>query len=325
MLASQTELSTITIQLHPAPDLRIERRLPDQYAMHESFTFPITIANHGTVELRQIEVHDRLAGDMIFEQASPPGAYDPAAHRVVWSIDRLAAGEAREVWFRARLEGDGAPMQLTAAASTKSLVRDADEDQAEVMLPFFVDLSVVKDGERAVPLGREATYFLSFRNHGNGDAQDVRLVERLPEGMTFVRADGGGSYDASQRAVVWILPKLLPGGGGDVTYVARIDQAAGRLQTETLISSAAEDRADVDNRVVTFLTALPEEFADRDVWSPGTTARDAVDALSAVGRWLANAGIVVGIVVAPIAAAVGVLGLGVLGIRRRIRRRSDTP
>ena len=132
VLASQTELSTITIQLHPAPDLRIERRLPDQYAMHESFTFPITIANHGTVELRQIEVHDRLAGDMIFEQASPPGAYDPAAHRVVWSIDRLAAGEAREVWFRARLEGDGAPMQLTAAASTKSLVRDADEDQAEV-------------------------------------------------------------------------------------------------------------------------------------------------------------------------------------------------
>ena len=88
------------------------------------------------------------------------------------------------------------------------------------MLPFFVDLSVVKDGERAVPLGREATYFLSFRNHGNGDAQDVRLVERLPRGHDL-RA-GATAVEATTPAsarVVWILPKLLPGGGGDVTYV----------------------------------------------------------------------------------------------------------
>ena len=80
----------------------------------------------------------------------------------------------------------------------------------------------------------------------------------------------------------------------------------------------------MDNNVVTFLTALPEEFAERDVWSPGTTARDSVGALSAVGRWLADAAIAVGIVVAPIAAVLGTLGLGVWGIRRRIRRRSNT-
>ncbi len=257
VLASQTSLSTITIYLHPAPDLRIERRLPDRYAMHQSVTFPITVANDGTVELREIEIHDRLSPDMVFEQASPPGVYDPATHRVAWSIDRLAAGEAREVWLHARLEGDGETMELTASASTPSLVRDADQDQAEAMLPFFVDLSVTKHGETAVPLGREITYGLSFVNLGNGDARDVRLVERLPEGMTFVRADGGGSYDAGMRAVVWSFPEILPGGARDLSYVARVDQAAGRLQTETSISSAGEDRADVDNNVVTFLTRFP--------------------------------------------------------------------
>ena len=111
-----------------------------------------------------------------------------------------------------------------------------------------------------------------------------------------------------------------------MSYVARVDQAAGRLQTETSISSAGEDRADVDNRVVTFLTALPEEVIDREVWSPGTTARDsASDALSAIGRWAgqrrhcgrhrrgSNHG-----------RASRTLGLGVWGIRRRIRRRSNT-
>ena len=61
--------------------------------------------------------------------------------------------------------------------------------------------------------------------------------------MTFVRADGGGSYDAGMRAVVWSFPEILPGGARDLSYVARVDQAAGRLQTETSISSAGEDRA----------------------------------------------------------------------------------
>ncbi|MCY3749496.1 MAG: DUF4349 domain-containing protein [Chloroflexi bacterium] len=320
LLANQTDLATITVRLHPAPDLRIERFSPEGYAMHGSTELPISIANHGTVDLRDVVVRDRLAPGMVFEWASSQGVYEAASHSVIWEFDRLEANSSRDVWSRVRLEGDGSPMQVAATITAAGVVRDPSEDVAEATLPFYVDLSVFKEGEASVPVGRDVTYFLNFQNHGNGDAREVRLTERLPEGMTFVRAEGGGRYDEGSRTVVWEFPRLSPDSGHGVFYEARVDRSEGRFQTETRIESADEDRADVDNRVVTFLTALPEDVADRDVFGPGSTARDAVGLLLDVLRFLANAAIVVVIVAGPF-AVVGVLAWrGIRAIKRRRAR-----
>ena len=317
LLASQTDLATITVRLHPAPDLRIERFQPEGYVMHGSTELPIMIANHGTVDLRDVVVRDRLAPGMVFEWASSQGVYEAASHSVVWEIDRLDANSSRDVWSRVRLEGDGEPMQVTATITTGGVVREPDEDRAEATLPFFVDLSVFKEGEASVAVGRDATYFINFQNHGNGDAREVRLSERLPEGMTFVRAEGGGRYDADTRTVVWEFPRLSPDSGQGVFYEARVDRSEGRFQTETTIGFAGEDRASVDNRVVTFLTALPEDVAERDVFGPESTARDAVGLLMSVLRFLANAAIVLVIVAGPFAVVGVLVWRGVKAIKRR--------
>lgn len=325
LLANQTDLATITVQLHPAPDLRIERFSPEGYAMHSSTELPITIANHGTVDLRDVVVRDQLAPGMVFEWASSQGVYEAGTHSVVWEIDRLDANSSRDVWSRVRLEGDGSPMQVTATITASGIVREPSEDRAEATLPFFVDLSVFKEGEASAPVGRDVTYFLSFQNHGNGDAREVRLTERLPEGMTFVRAEGGGRYDESSRTVVWEFPRMSPDSGQGVFYEARVDRSEGRFQTETTIESADEDRADVDNRVVTFLTALPEDVAGRDVFGPGSTARDAVGLLLDVLRFLANAAIVLVIVAGPFAVVGVMVWRGIRTIkRRRARPGEDT-
>ncbi len=317
LLANQTDLATIRVQLHPAPDLRIDRFSPEGYAMHGSTELPITIANQGTVDLRDVVVRDQLAPGMVFEWASSQGVYEAASHSVIWEFDRLEANSSRDVWSRVRLEGDGSPMEVRATIAASGVVREPTEDRAEATLPFFVDLSVFKEGEASVPVGRDVTYFLNLQNHGNGDAREVRLTERLPEGMTFVRAEGGGRYDADTRTVVWEFPRLSPESGHGVFYEARVDRSEGRFQTETRIESADEDRADVDNRVVTFLTALPEDVAGRDVFGPGSTARDAVGLLLDVLRFLANAAIVVVIVAGPF-AVVGVLAWrGIRAIRHR--------
>ena len=317
LLANQTDLATISVRLHPAPDLRIERFSPEQYFMHGSTDLPITIANHGTVDLREVVVRDQLAPGMVFEWASSQGVYETATHSVVWEIDRLDANSSRDVWSRVRLEGDGTPMQVEAMITASGVVREPAEDRAEAMLPFFVDLSVFKEGEASVPVGRDVTYFLNFQNHGNGDAREVRLTERLPEGMTFVRAEGGGRYDADARTVVWEFPRIPPESGQGVFYEARVERSEGRFQTETKIEFAGEDRADVDNRVVTFLTALPEDVADRDVFGPESTARDAVGLLLGILRFLANAAIVLVIVAGPFAVVGGSLWWGIRAVRRR--------
>ncbi len=317
LLANQTDLATITVRLHPAPDLRIERLSPEGYVMHGSAEMPITIANHGTVDLRDVVVRDQLAPGMVFEWASSPGVYEAATHSVVWEIDRVGANTSQDVWSRVRLEGDGSPMQVTATITAAGVVREPDEDRAEATLPFHVDLSVFKEGEASVPVGRDVSYYINFHNRGNGDAREVRLTESLPEGMTFVRAEGGGRYDEGSRTVVWEFPRMAPDSGQGVFYEARVERGEGRFQTETAIEFAGEDRAEVDNRVVTFLTALPEDVADRDVFGPGSTARDAVGLLLDVLRFLANAAIVVVIVAGPFAVVGGSIWWGIRTIKRR--------
>ena len=324
VLADQAALSTITVNLHPVPDLRVERRAPDQYAMHESVEFPITVINDGTVELRDVVVRDQLDPDLVFQYATKPGQYEEATHSVVWTIERMSPGQSLELRTGARLEGDGRTMQLSVKASTASDVRGAEQDHDEVTLPFFVDLSINKERDLEVRVGREMTYSVAYANRGNADARDVRIVEGLPSGITFIRATKGGRYDADQHAVVWEFPELAPGVSGNVSYLARLETAAARQWFTTSIEASERDRAAVDNRSVTFLTAIPEdeeEVVEGDEWDPAETVSNSVEVLTGIGQWVANAGIVIGIIVAPIAAVLGAVGLGALGIHRAVIRR----
>ena len=181
VLADQAALSTITVNLHPVPDLRVERSAPDQYAMHLALEFPITVINDGTVELRNVTVRDRLDPGLVYMSATKPGQYDEATHSVMWSIDRMAPGSVRSSYERAPAwRVDGATMRLSAEARTQSDVRNADQDHAEVTLPFFVDLSIQQDPDLEIEVGQELTLILNYSNRGNGDARDVRLLSGYP-------------------------------------------------------------------------------------------------------------------------------------------------
>jgi hypothetical protein len=57
----------------------------------------------------------------------------------------------------------------------------------------------------------------------------------------------------------------------------------------------------------------------RDVWTPGNTVREGVDALTGIGRWAADAGIKLGIVGVPLAAITVLLGLPLRALWRRRR------
>jgi uncharacterized repeat protein (TIGR01451 family) len=319
LLADQVDLATITLLLHPAPDVILKREQADGATMHEQTVLELSVWNQGTVEVRELEVVDRLDAGMIFVGASEDGRYDPETHSVTWIIDRLGAGEQWWLVSTVRLEGDGSDMVGVARMTAGALDRDTANNTAQTVLRFHVDLGVQKEGPGAVPVGRDAQYSLAFGNRGTADATEVRMVESLPDGMTFVRADGGGRYDSDQHAIVWEFARLRPGEYDAVSYVARVDREEGRLQTDTSIGALQADRAPVDNAATTFLTALPEEVATRDLWSPGDTARGSVGALEAVGRWLADTLLKIGIVGGPFLAAVAILWWPVRALRRRRR------
>ena len=317
VLTNQTTLATIVLRLHPAADLIVMREVPSHFRMHDQTSLSLSVWNEGTVDLKQVEVVDRLDPGMIFLAVSDGGVYSAAAHTVSWTIDRLGPGEARFLSSDVRLESEALDMQARVEVSTSSPEGDGANNRAEATLTFHVDLSIYKDGPAAVPVGRDVAYSLEYHNSGNTDARNVRLEERLSDGLQFVRADGGGRFDDARNAIVWELPRIAPGFADSVTYVARVEAEAGRLQTDTTITSDEPDRADVDNTSTTFLTVLPEDVADRDVWNPGSTARESVDRLGRFAQWAADAGLTIAIIGGPILVVVAVLIVAVRAVRRR--------
>ena len=322
LLTNQTSLATIVLRLHPASDLILEREAPRDFRMHGETHLLLTVRNEGTVDLTQVEVVDRLDPGMIFVVAGEGAVYDTAAHAVTWTIDRLGPGDTRLLGADIRLESDANEMHARAEVSTSSPESDGANNRATATLTFHVDLAVFKDGPNAVPIGRDAAYGLEFRNSGNTDARNVRLEERLPDGMQFVRADGGGRFDADRGMIVWEFPRLGPGHAEHVSYVARVEADAGRLQTDTTITSDEPDRASVDNTRTTFLTVLPEDVADREIWNPGDTAGESVDRLGQLAQWAVDAGVTIGIIGVPVLVVLAIPILGVRAIRRRRRARN---
>ena len=158
----------------------------------------------------------------------------------------------------------------------------------------------------------------------------MRLEERLPEGMAFVRASGAGRHDASRNAIVWEYPRLAPGFADRVSYVARVETDSGHPRVDTTITSDETDRVGVDNTTNTFLTVLPEPEEEQtptpeptpepEPWDPGAAARESADRLGKFAQWVSDTVVTVGIIGGPIVAVLGVIGGAAYAIRRRLTR-----
>ncbi len=103
---------------------------------------------------------------------------------------------------------------------------------------------VVEDSVSCAYTGDQITYHLDYRNYGSVDAQNVTIVEHVPDDFIFVSADRGGVYDAATHTVTWNIG-MVPGfktGALDVTkgrvsYEAKIGpNASGRYCTTASIS-----------------------------------------------------------------------------------------
>jgi uncharacterized repeat protein (TIGR01451 family) len=71
-------------------------------------------------------------------------------------------------------------------------------------------LTLHKTGPKKRYLNREAEFDLDVANPGTAPATNVQVLDRLPNGLEFVKASEGGTYDQATRSVLWNLGTLAP-------------------------------------------------------------------------------------------------------------------
>ena len=208
----------------------------------DTVTYTVVVTNNGVVDAKQVVVRDILDKGLKFVKATGEYTFDEDSRTVTWIID-LAKGESQTFYVTAVAEAYGVLINdVTVGDNTAS---------ADVVVPEIIP---DKTANITNPnFGDKVDYTVTVTNDGMGDANNVVIVDRLGEGLTFVSASDNGVWDPVKRTVTWIVD--LAKGESKVFSVIAIVSGYGNV-TNSLV---------VGNKTTDVNVTVPEIIPDKTV------------------------------------------------------------
>ena len=208
----------------------------------DTVTYTVVVTNNGVVDAKQVVVKDILDKGLKFVKATGEYTFDEDSRTVTWIID-LAKGESQTFYVTAVAEAYGVLINdVTVGDNTAS---------ADVVVP---EINPDKTANITNPnFGDNVDYTVTVTNDGIRDANNVVIVDRLGEGLTFVSASDNGVWDPVKRTVTWIVD--LAKGESKVFSVIAIVSGYGNV-TNSLV---------VGNKTTGVNVTVPEIIPDKTV------------------------------------------------------------
>ncbi len=269
-IASETTNVTASVDLVIA-----KNDLMDPVLAGENILYQITVTNTGSSAAENVVITDSVPLSTTFVGASPLCLASGGV--VSCQIGDLGAGERASVFVQVETDErltDGSVVTNTVVVSSDTAETDAtDNNDSE---PTTVnqsslnptDLEIVKgDAPDPVLAGENLTYTLVVTNNGPAPAEDVLLVDALPDGVTFVSAES--SQGLCNSGVTCDLGSLAVGASATVTIVVAVDAG----QTTDLLNvarvSSSNPESDETNNEASEQTTV-DEVADLEVLKSGS-------------------------------------------------------
>ena len=207
---------------------------------NDEITYTVTVTNNGVVDAKQVVVRDVLGEGLKFVKATGEYTFDEDSRTVTWIVD-LAKGESQTFYVTAVADEYGVlTNDVTVGDNTAS---------ADVVVP---EINPDKTANITNPnFGDKVDYTVTVTNDGIGDANNVVIVDRLGEGLTFVSASDNGVWDPVKRTVTWIVD--LAKGESKVFSVIATVSGYGNV-TNSLV---------VGNKTVGVNVTVPEIIPDK--------------------------------------------------------------
>ncbi len=178
------------------PQITIRKEMPADVLACDDIPIRITVGNPGNGVARGVRVSDTL----------PPGLLTgDGKNGFLIDVGDLAAGQSREFVVNVRARETG---QFRNTAVVREAGGLAAEASAVVRVRKPV-LTLSKNSTDFRFLGRPCSFEFVVTNVGDASAIDTVLTDRVPAGLQFVDAEGGGQLTGD--AVVWNLGTIEPG------------------------------------------------------------------------------------------------------------------
>ncbi len=179
------------------PLLEVVMKGPSEVMLGDSASQVVTVSNPGTGVAQNVSIEVRI----------PKGLEHPRGEKLEMEIGSLNPGESRAVRLSlAAIDGGEHVLQVQAKADLG--LRQAAVANIKVVAP---SIAVAIDGPGLRYLGRNARYTIAVKNDGSGPTNNVRVLQKIPTGFKFVKADKGGKWDSSKQTINWFVGRLDAG------------------------------------------------------------------------------------------------------------------
>lgn len=192
------------------PLLKLAIQGPERVTLGDPSPYSVTITNPGT----------GVAENVRIEAILPEGLEHGKGDRLILDIGSLNPQESRTLRLALTATKGGAQAMEVVATASGSL-RQVSGASVQVDAP---SLMVELDGPGLRYKGRNASYVANVTNTGAIATSNVRLMQAIPQGFTFVSANRGASYDAQTRILSWFVGRLEPGASTQMTIKLKADK-----------------------------------------------------------------------------------------------------
>jgi uncharacterized repeat protein (TIGR01451 family) len=195
------------------PAISLRKCGPAQAVLNDTLTYQLVVTNTGTAEVTGLRLTDTLPAGL---------EHSGGKNQLNWDLGRLAPGQSRQVEYQAVARAAGRLCNRAAANAAGGLHQEAES----CVTVTAAKLSLSKTGPARRYVNQQTTYRLTASNTGDAALTNVRITDPVPDKMTFVRANAGGTLVGNQ--VQWTVGTLEPGGSRSVDVVLRT-QAPGKV------------------------------------------------------------------------------------------------
>lgn len=266
------ETSSATTTIYSDPQVTITKEGPHEAVAGSYITFTGTLTNVGGSPAEGVILVDYLPPGLTFVSSSHNAIYDPAASTITWYLGNVGAGGAIPGWVAVHVD-DFLPDGTYLINTFSTTWNDTDGGShgpatatAGVIIHTHPVLEISKTGPAEGRPGSMLTFTITLANSGGLDAQNVVLVDSLPDKYTF--NSSSNPCTVSGGNLVWQLGMIAAGSTAQIKVIVTVnnDVEDGTSLVNSAITTWQYDQdsyGPVGSSVATTIYTLPNLVIDK--------------------------------------------------------------
>ena len=248
-------------------DLALTKTGPPAAVAGENVTHTITVTNLGPSIATDVVVRDNLPADVTMVSATStagqcvPGTPGNAALPLTCSLGNLANGAVHVITVVSRVRSntpDGTVLANGAwVGATSTDPSNANNSQtAFTNVETQADLALAKTADAATyKPNTTVTYRIVATNNGSSDAQNVVIVDNLPDirAAEYLSNTGGCVFQAP-KSLTCSLGTMAAGSTREFFITMKVKGAKGDVENTAAVSSSTADPAPANNSAAVVVT-----------------------------------------------------------------------